>query len=119
GGASNMSRIGNISRGILLGVAILACVGGTARKVSAHGGQAPAPTYTREEYDAYMAAHTEKDPQTKIKLLDEFVAKYPKSTLLVYIYNDYKETYATLKDYPKAIDAIDKLVTVANLDPIA
>jgi tetratricopeptide (TPR) repeat protein len=96
---------------------MVACVGGTARSVSARADQTP--TYTREEYDAYMAAHAEKDPQQKIKLLDEFVAKYPKSQLMVYIYNDYKDTYAALKDYPKAIDSIDKLVTIANLDPIA
>ena len=40
------------------------------------------PAYTTEEYNAYIKAHDETDPQQKIKLLDDFVAKYPNSALL-------------------------------------
>ena len=39
------------------------------------------PAYTIPEYNAYQAANAEKDPQAKIKLLDDFVSKFPNSTL--------------------------------------
>ena len=57
--------------------------------MSAQDQAAAKPAYTTEEYNAYMKAHTETDTQQKIKQLDDFVAKYPNSALLVYIYNDY------------------------------
>jgi tetratricopeptide (TPR) repeat protein len=104
-----MSRIGNATRKILLGAALLAGAAGTLSPSIARAGQAT-PQYTREEYDAYIAADSEKVPEQKIKLLDDFVAKYPKSALLPYIYKDYYMTYAILKDYPKTIDAVDKLL---------
>jgi hypothetical protein len=46
------------------------------------------PAYTRPEYNAYLAAHLEGNPAKKIKLLDDFVGKYPASTLLVEAYQD-------------------------------
>ncbi len=39
------------------------------------------PNYTLAEYNAYQDAHNEKDPQAKIKKLDDFVAKYAGSAL--------------------------------------
>lgn len=106
-----MSRIGNSSRRILLGAALLAgaaCAVSPVFAQAAQAAQVPAPT--REEYDAYIAAHTEKVPEQKIKLLDDFVAKYPKSSYMAYVYGDYYGTYYTLKDYPKTIEAVDKLL---------
>ena len=43
--------------------------------------------------DAYQAAAAEKSPQQKIKLLDDFVAKYPNSELLVNVYAEYVKAY--------------------------
>jgi len=39
------------------------------------------PNYTLAEYNAYQAAHNEKDAQMKLKALDDFVMKYPSSAL--------------------------------------
>jgi tetratricopeptide (TPR) repeat protein len=66
-------------------------------------------SYTIPEYNAYQAASAEKDPQARIKLLDDFVAKFPNSTLLPYIYQVYYQTYFQLKNYAKTIEYADKL----------
>ncbi|MBI3405132.1 MAG: hypothetical protein HY046_06705, partial [Acidobacteria bacterium] len=66
------------------------------------------PTYTMPEYNAYQAAVNEKDARARVKLLDDFVAKYPASTLLVYIYPSYYTTYAELKDPKKVVEYCDK-----------
>ena len=44
------------------------------------------PAYTMAEYNSYQAAAADKNPQTQVKALDDFVAKYPNSALLIYIY---------------------------------
>jgi tetratricopeptide (TPR) repeat protein len=72
------------------------------------------PTYTLPEYNAFQAANAEKDPQTRIKLLDDFVAKYPNSTLMQYVYALYYQTYNQLKDYPKTIEYADKLIAMGD-----
>jgi tetratricopeptide (TPR) repeat protein len=113
-----MSRIGNISRRILLGAALLAGAAWAVIPVFAQAAQTQQPTPTREEYDAYIAAHNEKVPEQKIKLLDDFVAKYPKSTYMPYILSDYYLTYYALKDYPKAISSADRLLDYGEkIDP--
>ena len=57
-----------------------------AQAQDAAGGQAAAkPQYTMAEYNAYQAAAAEKDPTQQIKLLDDFVSKYPNSALLIYV----------------------------------
>lgn len=78
--------------------------------------QQPKPSYTLAEYNAYQAAHSEKDPQMKLKDLDDFVMKFPSSTLLMYIYGDYYSTYYSLKNYPKTIEFVDKLLALPNVD---
>jgi len=108
-----MSRIGKVAFGVVLGALLLAGVGGAVAPVYAQE-QAQKPAYTTEEYNAYIKAHVETDPQQKIKLLDDFVAKYPNSALLIYIYNDYYQTYYTLKDYPNTIKYIDKLLSLGD-----
>jgi len=70
-----MSRIGKVAFGVVLGALLLAGVGGAVAPVYAQE-QAQKPAYTTEEYNAYIKAHNETDPQQKIKLLDDFVAKY-------------------------------------------
>lgn len=72
------------------------------------------PGYTLPEYNAFEAANSEKDPQTRIKLLDAFVAKYPNSTLMKYVETLYFQTYTQLKDYPKIIEYADKLVAMGD-----
>jgi tetratricopeptide (TPR) repeat protein len=115
-----MTPIGKISRGILLGAALLAGGADLGRSMAAQGTTTQAPKYTLEEYNAFTAANTQAVPEQKIKMLDDFVAKYPKSALLVYVYNAYLTTYTGLKDYPKAIDAVDKLLGLGDpLDPLS
>ncbi|HKN59810.1 MAG TPA: hypothetical protein VJW93_01440 [Candidatus Acidoferrales bacterium] len=71
-------------------------------------------TYTLPEYNAFQAANSEKDPQARLKLLDDFVAKYPNSTLMPYVYTLYYQTYSQLKNYPKTIEYADKLVALGD-----
>ena len=73
------------------------------------------PNYTLAEYNAYQAAHNEKDPQMKLKDLDDFVMKYPSSALSLYVYGDYYQTYYAMKNYPKAIEYVDKLLALPDL----
>lgn len=70
--------------------------------------------YTIPEYNAYQAAHAETNPQNQVKLLDDFVAKFPNSTLLPYIYQLYMAAYTQLKNYPKVIDSADKLLATGD-----
>ncbi len=64
--------------------------------------------YTLAEYNAYQAAANEKNPQQRVKLLDDFVAKFPSSTLLPYAYRVYYATYNELRNYRKTIEYIDR-----------
>jgi tetratricopeptide (TPR) repeat protein len=75
------------------------------------------PTYTLAEYNAYKAADEEKDSQAKIKMLDDFVAKYPTSDQLTpFVYRDYYLAYYALKTYPQTIAYADKLLALPNVD---
>jgi len=72
------------------------------------------PTYTIPEYNAFQAANAEKDPQARLKLLDDFGAKFPSSTLNPYVYQLYVKTYTELKNYPKVIEYADKLTALGD-----
>lgn len=72
------------------------------------------PSYTIPEYNAFQAANAEKDPATKIKDLDDFVSKFPNSTLLQYVYQLYFQAYFAMKNYPKTIEYADKLLAMGN-----
>ena len=63
------------------------------------------PPYTLEEYKAFTAENTEKDLRTKIKLLDDFTAKYPTSALMPF-YREYYLTYFLLENYPQSVTLI-------------
>jgi tetratricopeptide (TPR) repeat protein len=76
--------------------------------------QSQQPGYTLPEYNSFQAAQTEKDPATRIKMLDSFVSTYPNSTLLQYVYQLYYQTYYQLKTFPKAIEYADRLVTLGD-----
>jgi hypothetical protein len=75
----------------------------------AAGQDANAPKYTMAEYNAYQACAAEKVPGTLIKCLDDFVSKYPNSTLLNYVYPLYYQAYSAQKNYAKMMESADKL----------
>jgi hypothetical protein len=111
-----MSRVGKTSQRILLGVALFAGAVVTSGAAFAQGGQqAQSLPYNREEYDRFVACTAEKVPELKIKCLDEFVAKSPNAAkspeLAPYIANSYMYAYRDVKDWPKTIEAADKLLT--------
>jgi tetratricopeptide (TPR) repeat protein len=70
--------------------------------------------YTMAEYNAYQAAAAEKNPAQQIKLLDDFVAKYPNSALLIYIYPLYYNAYSQLKNWAKVTEYADKLLALGE-----
>ncbi len=73
--------------------------------------------YTMAEYNAYQAAQAERNPAQQIKLLDDFVSKYPNSALLVYVYPLYYNAYSQLKNWPKVMEYADKLLALNGADP--
>jgi hypothetical protein len=77
------------------------------------------PTYTLPEYNALQAAQAEKDPAAQIKLLDAFVAQYPNSTLMQYIYQLYYPAYYKVKNLPKAMEYIDKQIALGDKADVA
>jgi tetratricopeptide (TPR) repeat protein len=114
-----------ILRNYLKGIAIiLAASSFILARPAPIAAQAPAagqsqPTYTLPEYNSLQAAQAEKDSQSRIKLLDSFVAQYPNSTLMQYIYQMYYQTYYQLKNYTSAIDYADKLVALGDKADLA
>src|ERR1700675_2082725 len=75
---------------------------------------AKGPKYTQAEYNAEQACAAEKVPAAVIKCADDFVAKYPNSDLLVYIYPLYYSAYTQLKNPQKVIEYSDKLVALGD-----
>lgn len=75
-------------------------------------------SYTIPEYNAFQTAVAEKDAAQKIKLLDDFVAKFPNSTLLCYVYPAYWDAYYGQKNYAKVLDYSDKLLALGEKVPI-
>jgi tetratricopeptide (TPR) repeat protein len=73
------------------------------------------PTYTIPEYNAFQACRAETKPDAQVKCLDDFVAKFPKSTLMKYVDQSYVPAYNQLKNYAKVIEYSDKYV--AESDP--
>jgi tetratricopeptide (TPR) repeat protein len=104
-----MRRIGLNLKGILSIALVLFCA--PARPAAAFDQQQDAAktAYTIPEYNAFQAARAETNPQNRIKLLDDFVSKFPASTLMPYVVQLYMSTYNELKDYPKVIETADKI----------
>jgi hypothetical protein len=110
-----MSRFGNVSQRILMGAVLFAGVVITSGAAFAQAATpAQAPPYNREQYDQYIACTTEKVPELKIKCLDEFVSKNPAAAksaeLAPFIANAYMYAYRDVKDWPKTVEAADKLL---------
>jgi hypothetical protein len=72
------------------------------------------PPYTTAEYNDFLAADYERSPQAKIKLLDKFSAKYPDSTLVPKIYQDYYQLYFGLKNYGRTVEYADKFLALGG-----
>jgi tetratricopeptide (TPR) repeat protein len=101
--------------GMAMFLTALVLVSLSARTVAGQAAQqSQQPAYTIPEYNAFQAANAEKDPQAKIKLLDDFVAKFPSSTLLPYVYGLYYQAYLQQKNYPKTIEYADKVVALGD-----
>jgi tetratricopeptide (TPR) repeat protein len=96
----------------LLGLAVF-CLSGSPAAAQDAQEQQKQP-YTMAEYNALQAATKETNPQQRIKLLDDFVAKFPTSALMPYIDQAYIDTYDQLKDYPKVVEFADRLLTFGD-----
>lgn len=103
--------------GIVLAVALGLTLGSSSslRGQAAAGGQdSKAPPYTLVEYNSEQACAAEKVPATQIKCLDDFVAKYPNSALLNYVYPLYIAAYGSQKNYAKLMEYADKLAGMGD-----
>jgi len=98
---------------LLLAALCLSCTPSAPAQDAGAAGAAQ-PGYTMAEYNSYQAAAAEKNPAAQIKLLDDFVAKYPASKLLNYIYPLYYKNYYAQKNYPKAIEYTDKMIAMGD-----
>jgi len=99
---------------LLLAALCLSCSPNAAAQDASAAGGAKQPPYTMAEYNSFQAANAEKNPVAQIKLLDDFVAKYPNSALLNYIYPLYYKNYYAQKNYPKAIEYADKMLAMGD-----
>jgi tetratricopeptide (TPR) repeat protein len=99
---------------LLLAALCLSCSPNAAAQDASAAGGAKQPPYTMAEYNSFQAANAEKNPAAQIKLLDDFVAKYPNSALLNYIYPLYYKNYYGQKNYPKAIEYADKMLAMGD-----
>src|SRR5258708_24354903 len=83
-----MNRIRRVA---LLAISAAMCI--VLGSGSTTGAQAPAgqdqagskQPYTMPEYNAEQACRADQTPTSQIKCLDDFVAKYPNSNLVVYV----------------------------------
>src|SRR5580693_6730470 len=109
-----MIRMRFATKGILFAALVLFCF--FARPAAANGLQQDQgkTSYTIPEYNAFQAARAETNAQNRIKLLDDFVTKFPSSTLMTYVYQLYSSTYAELKNYPKVLEYSDKLLAMGD-----
>ena len=98
---------------LLLAVLSLSCTPSAPAQDAAAAGGAQ-PKYTMAEYNSFQAANAEKNPAAQLKLLDDFVAKYPASALLNYIYPLYYKNFYAQKNYPKAIEYADKMIAIGD-----
>jgi hypothetical protein len=72
------------------------------------------PAYTPAEYNAYTACANDKNAQTRAKCMEDFIVKFPDSTLVPYANNVQLTTYNELKNYPKTIEYADKLLALGE-----
>ena len=92
----------------------LALLWAGAAQPGAWGAPQEKPAYTLAEYNAYNACVAEKAAPLRVRCFDDFVAKYPSSTLLIYVYRNYYNTYNELKNYPKVIELADREIAFGD-----
>jgi tetratricopeptide (TPR) repeat protein len=83
---------------------------------SAQAGQQAKPTYTMPEYNAFTACQGEKDPNQQVKCFDDFVSRFPNSTLMQYVYQLEIPDYQKLNNCQQAVAVADKLVAMDSVD---
>lgn len=99
-------------RWIVAGVGLLlASLAVSANEPAAWAAPQEKPAYTMAEYNAYQAVTKETNLPQRVKLLDDFVAKFPNSALLPYVYQVYYTTYNELKNFPKTVEYADRLLS--------
>ncbi len=112
-----MNRTRRMAGLVVIAALCLAISGASNALAQAPAGQdagAGKQQYTMAEYNAFQAANAEKNPAPQIKLLDDFVSKYPNSALLIYIYPLYYNAYSLQKNWPKVIEYADKLIALGE-----
>jgi tetratricopeptide (TPR) repeat protein len=75
------------------------------------------PTYTMAEYNSFQACQAEKDPQAKATCLDDYMTKYPNSTLNKYVGPLYAQVcgqFLQAKQAAKAITCADHIVSLGD-----
>lgn len=82
----------------------------------AQGGQQAAPKYTMPEYNAFTACQGEKDPNQQVKCFDDFVSRFPNSTLMQYVDQLEIPDYAKLNNCQQEVAVADKLVAMDSAD---
>jgi tetratricopeptide (TPR) repeat protein len=78
-----------------------------------------APTYTMQEYNSFQAcqAQAQKDADATMSCLDDYMTKYPNSTLNKYVGPLYVQACSKLgqaKQYAKAISCADHVVALGD-----
>src|SRR3974390_910435 len=106
-GENGMILTSRVARTAFVALLSLFCMAITP--VRGQDAAAGAQKYTMAEYNAYQAAAAEKTAAAQLKLLDDFVSKYPNSALVNYIYPLYYRNYGGQRNFPKAIEYADKL----------
>lgn len=101
-------------RKLVMAGAILLTLVGLASVSPAWAAPQDQPSYTPAEYNAYTACANDKNAQTRAKCLEDFMAKFPKSSLLPYGYQLAYTTYNEIKDFPKSIEYADKLLALGD-----
>jgi len=109
-----MIRMRFATKGILFTALILFCIAARPASVRGQAADAGKTSYTIPEYNAFQAARAETNAQNRIKLLDDFVSKFPSSTLMTYVDQLYVSTYTELKNYPKVIESADKMLAMGD-----
>lgn len=106
----------SIRRIAVLGMSAALCLAlmdaRSVRGQAAAGGQAGG--YTMPEFNAEQACANDKNPTSQVKCLDDFVSKYPNSTLMTYVYPLYYAAYYQLKNWPKVIEYADKTAALGD-----
>lgn len=82
----------------------------------AQGAQQQKPAYTMPEYNAFTACQQEKDPNQQVKCLDDFVSRFPNSTLMPFVYQLQYPAYQKLQNWQKVVEVTDKLVALDSAE---